>query len=155
MQMRQGMGATPSPNGLRTPQITNITNLLVLLFIHDNDLFTRKTYTALSTHSTLRGGLLDGLLRLDIYFLHSYMSDPSERAFALRITILQKHTLIAYIFVLFCERYFSNSIQPVRARPIVLSECSTYVNRVAVCAIYRYICSTAQYLSLLLCIRWN
>lgn len=64
----------------QTPQITKITNLLVLLFIHDNDLFTRKTYTALSTHSTLRGGLLDGLLRLDIYFLHSYMSDPSERA---------------------------------------------------------------------------
>ena len=65
---------------LRIPQITKITNLLVLLFIHDNDLSTRKTYTALSTHSTLQGGLLDGLLRLDIYFLHSYMSDRSERA---------------------------------------------------------------------------
>lgn len=90
--MPPGTGANPSPNGLRTPQITTITNFLVLLFDHDHDLFTRKTYTALSTHSTLRGGLLDGLLRLDIYFLHSYMSDPSERAsVALRITILQKH----------------------------------------------------------------
>ena len=72
------MGANRSPNGLRTPQITKITNLLVLLFDHDNDLVLRKTYTALSTHSTLRGGLLDGLLKLDIYFLHSY--ERSERA---------------------------------------------------------------------------
>lgn len=103
--MPQGTGANPFLNGLRTPQITNITNLLALLFIHDNDLLTRKIYTALSTHSTLRGGILDGLLRLDIYFLHSYMSDQSERAsVALRITILQKHDLIAYVFVLSCER---------------------------------------------------
>ena len=105
MPTPQGMGANPSPNGLRTPQITKITNLLALLFIHDNDLVTRKIYTALSTHSTLRRGLLDGLLRLDIYFLHRYMSDPSERAsVALRITILQKHALIAYVFVRSCER---------------------------------------------------
>ena len=105
MRTPQGTGANPSPNGLRIPQITKITNLLVLLFIHDNDLVTRKIYTALSTHSTLRGGLLDGLLRLDIYFLHSYMSDPSKRAsVALRITILQEHALIAYVFVLSCER---------------------------------------------------
>ena len=103
--MPQGTGANPFLNGLRTPQITNITNLLALLFNHDNDLLTRKIYTALSTHSTLRGGILDGLLRLDIYFLHSYMSDQSERAsVALRITILQKHDLIAYVFVLSCER---------------------------------------------------
>ena len=110
MPTPQGTGANPSPNGLRTPQITKITNFLVLLFDHDNDLVLRKTYTALSTHSTLRGGLLDGLLRLDIYFLHSYMSDPSERAsVALRITILQEHAFDCLRFcAIFCERYFSN-----------------------------------------------
>ena len=153
MQTLLGMGVHPSLNGLRTPQITRITNLLVLLFIHDNDLFTRKTYTALSTQSTLRGGLLDGLSRLDIYFLHSYMSEPSERALRCELLFSKYMPLIAYHFVLFCERYFSNSIRPIQVRLVVLSECSTYVNRVAVCAIYRYICSTAQYLSLLLCIR--
>ena len=86
-----------------------ITNFLVLLFDHDNDLVTRKTYIALRTHSTLRGELLDGLLRLDIYFLHSYMSDPSERAsVALRITILQEHT---FDCLRFCAIFVSGTFR--------------------------------------------